>query len=124
MNRVNRWPVRIAVGIMAGLAIAAVDNFAFQGEISPIVIVILLLATTAMAGAIWGWHGWVTAIAAWACIPLAHVLKRVLGLPDTLQPNTFASILMLAGFSLVVAAIGFGCGVLIHGLTTDANKRR
>ncbi|MCK7498355.1 MAG: hypothetical protein MZW92_52780 [Comamonadaceae bacterium] len=35
---------------------------------------------------------------------LAHVAKQVLGLPDTLHPATYLSILYLALFTLVVAA--------------------
>jgi hypothetical protein len=113
-----RWPVPVGVGLAAGAAIAAVDNFAFEGEVSPIVIVALLLAATATAGFLWGRHGPMAAIAAWVCVPLAHLIKHLLGLPDTLHPNTYASILMLAAFTLVVAAIGTGCGVLLGRLTT------
>jgi len=119
----SKWPVRLGVGLAAGAAIAYVDNYAFKGEASPIVIVAMMLAATATAGAIWGWRGWVTVAAAWACVPLAHVVKHVLGLPDTLHPNTDASILYLAAFSLVVAIVGSGCGVLVHDLTTGAERR-
>ena len=115
--------MRLGAGLAAGAAIVYVDNFAFEGEVSPIIIVAMLLAATATAGAIWGRRGWVTAAAAWACVPLAHLVKHVLGLPDTLQPNTYASILVLAAFSLVVATAGTGCGVLVHRLTTGAARR-
>lgn len=108
------WSKRLAVGLGTGIAIAAVDNFAFGGEVSPIVIVILLTATTATYGGIWGRGGWSTAVATWLCVPLAHVVKHVLGLPDTLYPNTYTSILMLAAFTLLVASIGTGAGVLVH----------
>jgi hypothetical protein len=47
---------------------------------------------------------------------LVHLVKRTLNLPDTLHPNIYVSILMLAGFSLVVATIGTGCGMLARGL--------
>jgi hypothetical protein len=47
-------------------------------------------------------------------MPLANLSKHVLDLPDTLHPNTHASILLLATFSFVVATVGTGCGVLIH----------
>jgi len=114
-----KWQVPVGAGLAAGAAIATADNFAFEGEVSPIIIVALLLAATAAAGFIWGRHGWVAAIAAWVCVPLAHLIKHVLGLPDTLHPNTYASILMLAGFTLVVAAIGTGCGVLLRRVTTE-----
>jgi hypothetical protein len=105
---------RFAVGFGTGIAIACVDNFAFGGEVSPIVIVALLIAATATFGGIWGRGGWTTALAAWICVPLAHLVKHVLGLPDTLHPNTYTSILLLAVFTFVVATLGTGAGTLVH----------
>ena len=78
-----KWPMRLCVGLAAGIAVAWVDNFAFEGEASPIVIVVMLLAATATIAAVWGHHCWATAAAAWLCVPLAHLIKHVLGLPDT-----------------------------------------
>lgn len=60
---------------------------------------------------------------AWACVPMAHVVKHVPGLPDRLRPNTYTSILFLAAFSMVVAAAGTGCGVLVHRLSTAPATR-
>jgi hypothetical protein len=118
-----RWPVLASVGVVAGAAIAAVDNFAFGGEVSPILIVVMLLAATGITGLVWDRRGWVAAAAAWICVPLAHLIKHVLGLPDTMQPNTYTSILMLAAFTLAVATIGTGCGILLRRLTAVAAKR-
>jgi len=109
-------------GFAAGVAIAAVDNFAFEGEVSPIVIVGMLFTVTAIAGRIWGWRGGLASVVAWVCVPLPHVVKHLLGLPDTLQPNTYTSILMLAAFTFAIAGIGTGCGVLLRKLTTIAAK--
>jgi hypothetical protein len=111
---------RLGAGLVAGAAIVFVDNWAFEGEVSPIIIVAMLLAATAMAGAIWGRDGWMTAAVTWACVPLAHVVKHVLGLPDTLHPNTYTSILYLAAFTLVVAIGGAGCGVLVRRLAAGS----
>jgi len=120
---VSKLPMRLGVGLVAGAAIVYVDNFAFEGEVSPIIIVAMLLAATATAAAIWGRRGWVTGAVAWVCVPLAHVVKHVLGLPDTLHPNTYTSIVYLAAFSLVVAATGTGCGVLVRRLLTGPVRR-
>ena len=120
---VSTLPMRLGVGIVAGAAIVYVDNFAFEGEVSPIIIVAMLLAATATAGAIWGRRGLVTGAVAWACVPLAHVVEHVLGLPDTLHPNTYTSISYLAAFSMVVAAAGTGCGVLVRRLSTGPARR-
>jgi hypothetical protein len=62
--------------------------------------------------------GLVTAGVMWACVPLAHVVKHALDLPDTLHPNTYTSILHLAGFTLMVALIGAGCGAFVRRLAT------
>ncbi len=114
----SKWPMYLGAGLVAGAAIVYVDNCAFEGEVSPLIIVALLLAATAMAGAMWARSGWIPAAVTWACVPLAHILKHVLGLPDTLHPNTYTSILYLAAFTLVVATGGTACGVLVRRLTT------
>ena len=104
----------VGAGVAAGAAIAAVDNFGSRGEVSPIVVVLLLLAATAAFGFFWGLRGWAAAATAWLCVPSSHLLKHVLGLPDTLHPNTYVSILMLAAFSLVVSAAGIASGALLR----------
>jgi hypothetical protein len=108
------WP--ISFGLLAGATIAAVDNVLFEGEVSPIVIVGLLLGAAASAGVIWGARGLVAAVLTWGWVPASHVLKRALGLPDTLHPNTWASVLVLAVFSLVVTAVGSTCGLIARRL--------
>jgi hypothetical protein len=117
INARNRLPLLFGIGFIAGAVIAAVDNFAFGGEVSPIAIVAMLFAVTAAAGWIWGWRGWQASAVAWLCVPLAHLIRHLLNLPDTLQPNTYTSILMLAAFTFVVSTIGTGCGVLLRRLT-------
>ncbi len=113
--------MRIVVGSAVGLVIAGVDNFAFNGEVSPIVIVAMLFAGTATAGVVWGRHAWLAAGGMWLWTPLAHLVKHVLNLPDTMHPNTYVSIMLLAAFTLVIASIGTGCGILVHreGRTKD-----
>ena len=108
------WSKRLALGLGVGIAIACVDNFAFGGEVSPIVIVGLLFVSTTTFGGVWGRASWMPVLAAWMCVPLAHLVKHVLGLPDTLQPNTYTSILMLAAFTLAVATVGTVAGMLIY----------
>ena len=119
----KNWPIRCGCGLAAGLAIAYVDNFAFAGEVSPIVIVGMLLVAAAIVAGMWGRDGWLTAAGIWLCVPLAHVVKHVLGWPDTLHPNTYKSILMLAVFTLVVTVLGFGGGLLLHRQFTKAVVR-
>lgn len=106
----------LGFGIFAGVLITAVDNFAFKGEVSPIVIVAMLLITTVAIGITWRWHGWPAAMVIWICVPLAHVIKHILGLPDTLHPNTYASIVMLAAFTLVISLFGIAFGTMVRRL--------
>ena len=88
--------VSVGFGFAAGMLIAGVDNVASHGEVSPTVIVGLLIIATATEGYVWGWRGALPALVTWLCVPLVHVIKNVLDLPDTLQPNTYTSIMMLA----------------------------
>lgn len=116
--------IRAGIGVMVGAGIAAVDNFAFGGEVNPIVIVAMLLAFGVIAGAVWGARASVAAALVWLWLPMAHVLKHLLGLPDTIHPNTYWSILKLAVFTFVVTAIGLGFGLAFHrllGRTTSEN---
>jgi hypothetical protein len=110
----SKWSARLVSGVLGGAAIAFVDNCAFEGEASPILVIALLFAATAASGAIWGRSAWMTVAVIWACVPLAHVVKHFFGLPDTLHPNTYTSILLLAAFTFAVAAVGTACGMLIR----------
>lgn len=107
--------MRIGIALASGVAIAAVDNFAFGGETSPLFIFGLLLIGTALIGFAWRGRGWLPAAILWACIPSAHLIKHGLGLPDTIQPNTYASILKLAAVTLAVAVAGITGGLAVGG---------
>jgi hypothetical protein len=109
------WLARFGIGLLVGGGIVYVDNVASHGEVSPIVIVAILFAVTAAAGMLLGRRAWIAALAVWACIPTAHLIKHVWRLPDTLHPNTYASIAYLAAFTLVVAVAGVGAGTLARG---------
>jgi hypothetical protein len=112
----------VAIGIAAGLAIAAIDNFASHGEVSPIVVIALLFLASAACGFAWSQRGWVASAAAWLCLPSAHLVRHLLGLPDSLHPNTYTSILMLAAFTLVVAMIATGCGIALRSIQASLVK--
>jgi hypothetical protein len=102
--------------VIVGAGIAAVDNFAFGGEVSPIVIVGMLLVFGAAVGMIWGGRAAVAAAIAWVWLPMAHVLKHLMRLPDTIHPNNYASLLKLGAFTFVVTAIGLGFGLAFRRL--------
>ena len=107
-------PTRLGFGIACGTAIALVDNFASGGEVSPVVVVVLLLAASVTAGALWGLSGWPAMVLIWIAVPAPHVVLLAVGLPDTLHPATWGSIAQVAGFTAFVVACGSGVGALFH----------
>ena len=109
--------IRVGIGLIAGAGIAAVDNFAFGGEVSPIVIVGMLLVFGAAVGILWGGRAAIAAAIAWVWLPMAHLLKHMMRLPDTIHPNTYASLLKLGAFTFVVTAIGLGFGLAFRRLS-------
>jgi|CZKD01.1.fsa_nt_gi hypothetical protein len=116
MKRPSSVSIRVGIGVIVGAGIAAVDNFAFGGEVSPIVIVGMLLVFGAAVGMIWGGRAAVAAAIAWVWLPMAHVLKHLMRLPDTIHPNNYASLLKLGAFTFVVTAIGLGFGLAFRRL--------
>jgi hypothetical protein len=101
-------------GGIVGVAIAALDIFAFEGETSPLVIVGLLFVAAFTSGTIWDRRGGFAAVCTWQCLPLAHLITHLLHLPDTLHPNTYQSILLLAAFTFAVSVAGVVLGVVIR----------
>jgi hypothetical protein len=109
-----------AVGLAAGVAVAAVDQLALRGQVSPVVVVALLLGATGVAGIMGGWRGWPAVLGTGVCVPGFHVVTHVFGLPGTLQPDTWASIGTQAAFTLAVCGLGFCGGALIRLASEDA----
>ncbi len=115
MNVQNGW-LRAGTAALVGCGIAAVDSFAAGGEVSPIVMVAMLVVSCAAAGVVWGVRARLVAVMIWVWLPMAHVLKHALGLPDTIYPNTYSSIAKLGLFTFVVSAIGLGFGLALRRL--------
>lgn len=96
---VNGRPAGLA-GLAAGCGIAAIEAWAAGGHVSPVAIVALLLAAAAP-------------------MPAVHLTKHLLGLPDTLQPNTLDSVVMMALFALAVSGAGLSGGALLRQAAAD-----
>jgi len=107
-----------STGLLAGVIIALADNFAADGQISPAVIVILLLISSTGAGIIWDNAGWIASAITWIFLPSAHLVGLFFRLPDTLHPAASASILKIAMFSMIIAAAGTATGILIRRMTS------
>jgi hypothetical protein len=117
---VRQWPA-LAAGLVAGLLLAAVEAGAVVGPVRPVVMVALTLVAGGVIGAIWGWRSWPAAMLAGASVPLRHLMNRVLGLPDTTQPNTLDAVMMMGLFALAVSAAGFCAGVLMRQAVSDSD---
>ena len=104
---------KLGIAVVIGLAIAGVDNIVAGGEVSPIVIVIALFVTSAVLGTLTPVGSLLYALAVWLPVPLVHLIKHLLRLPDTLHPNTYSSILSLGLFTLAVSLVGMACGRVI-----------
>jgi hypothetical protein len=96
---------------VAGVSISAVDNFLFGGEVTPILPVLLLLFGAIGVGCLRGTGKWFAIVLLWVWLPMAHVLKHMFDVRDTLQPNTYDSIAILAAFTLAVALSGLVIGI-------------
>jgi hypothetical protein len=95
--------------ILLGLAIVGVDLFADGGEISPAVVLALLLTAGAIVGAIHKRFSLLLAVLTAVSLPVVHLALHISGRKTTLQPDTVASILMVG----LVAGCAATIGVLI-----------
>lgn len=109
---------------VAGAAITALDTFAFHGEVSPIVIVFSILAVTITIGVLFGARGFLPELLLWVWLPASHLVKHIFGLADTIHPNTYKSIAMLAAFSLAVTWLGVGIGAAIRKFSAPAGATK
>ena len=92
--------------IILGLAIACGDLFADRGEISPAVVLFLLLIAGAIVGAIHGRFSLVLAVLTAISLPGIHLALHLAGRKTTLQPDTVTSILMVGVVAVCAATIG------------------
>jgi hypothetical protein len=109
--------LRPTVGLLIGAVLVYLDGYAFSGETGPIVTIGCLLVATVSLSLTWSTGAWVAASIAWVMLPLGHVIKHSLGIPDTIQPNTYISIAGLAAVTLIAATLGGGLGLLIRQLS-------
>ena len=107
------------LGLAAGLVVSAVDLYAAGGHVPPVVIVALQVIASGALGALWGGAGWAGAIAVALPLPAVHAIRHARGWPDTISPNTWDSIVMMALFALAVAGAGFAAGAVLRAAVAD-----
>lgn len=92
--------------IILGLVVVCVDLFADRGEISPAVVLVLILIAGAIVGAIHGRFSLVLAVLTAVSLPAIHLALHLAGRKTTLQPDTVTSILMVGLVAVCAATIG------------------
>lgn len=108
------WQKQIVIGLIIGLTISVIDNYAFKDELSPVVLVLMLLTVSGFSGLLFGWHGWFTVFIIWLFVPATNFIKYIFDLKSTLHPNTINSILKFTLFSFAITVIGFAIGVILR----------
>jgi len=106
--------IKYIAAIVIGLFISALDNYAFEGEISPIFIIMLLFLFSSGMALIINTEAYILSIIIWVFLPAVHFIKHLLGLSDSIQPNTYESILLLALVTFAVSQVGFMVGCTIR----------
>jgi hypothetical protein len=74
--------VRGVIAAVIGLVIAGVDNLAFEGEVSPILIVGMLLVVSAVMTALWRAQGALLTGVVWLWLPLIRSRVRRSAKPE------------------------------------------
>jgi len=105
--------VAAIVGLVAGLAVAVLESSG-GGAVRPVVVVALLIVASLALGLRWGWAGWPGALAAALPVPVLHLARLVLGLPDVIRPGTLDAIAMMALFDVAVCGAGLAAGAVLR----------
>lgn len=108
----------IVTGLAAGVTVAAIET-AGGGAVRPVAVVALVIAAAFGVGLRWGWAGWLGALAVALPVPGLHLGKHVLGLPDTIQPNTYDALVMMTLFHVALAGAGLAAGAVLGAALAD-----
>jgi len=92
--------------VVLGFGIVFVDLFADGGEISPAVVLSLLLVAGAIIGVIHSRFSFWLALLISISLPAVHLILHLRGYKTKLQPDTVASILLVGMVALCTACIG------------------
>jgi hypothetical protein len=106
-----------------GMLTAGIDVAAPFGDDSAKATLLLLVVFSGLLGFLLprGPWRWALAMAAW--LPLGHLVLHALGLNDTINPNTYATILLLLPVSLVACSVGAYAGAFLRRGLSAAHPR-
>jgi hypothetical protein len=105
------------LGVLLGLAAAWQDVAAPFGDDTAQATLLLWLASGGLLGLLQPRRPWRWAVLVAPWVPLAHLALHALGRPDPINPNTYATILLLLPVSLVACSLGAYGGSLARRLT-------
>jgi hypothetical protein len=118
MNRMNplpTWAVLLFATVL-GLSIAATDVAGPFGDDSAQFTVLLWLVASGVLGYARPGRPWSWALAVGPWLPLTQLVRDLLRWPDSLQPATARTILILVPFSIAVCLVGAYGGALARRL--------
>jgi hypothetical protein len=123
--KLDIWVSRtIAIGLASGLgiAIALIDRAAPFGDDSAQFTVLLWLVSGGLLGFVMPRRPWLWAIAVGPWLPTMYLVLQVLGLPASIQPDTFTTSLILIPISLAVCAVGAYTGALARRIILPPSR--
>jgi hypothetical protein len=106
-----------------GVLIAVVDVAAPFGDDSAKATLLLLVIFSGLLGFLLPLDPWRWALAVGFWLPLGHVVLHTLGLHDTINPNTYGTILLLIPVSLVACSLGAYAGAFVRRGLSQAHPR-
>jgi hypothetical protein len=102
-----------AGAVTLGMFIAAFDVVAPFGDDSAKATLLLLLVGSGQFGFLEPLHPWRWALAVGAWLPLGHLALHAFGFNDTINPNTYGTILLLVPVSLAACLVGAYAGAFL-----------
>ncbi len=106
--------VAYGVGALVGLGIGLLDVSAPWGDDSAKLTILLWLVGAGVLGFLYPAQAWRWAPVVGLGVPAVHFLLHVLRMPDSLNPNTLWTILILVPVSVAVCLMGAYAGVLVR----------
>jgi hypothetical protein len=106
--------IAIVIASISGLFIAAIDRAALFGDDSAQFTVFLWLVFSGLLGFARPHRPWLWAVLIGPGLPLTSLVLHVLGLPGSVHPDTYTTILLLLPISLAVCSFGAYGGALVR----------